>query len=589
MSYKVLSRKWRPQVFHDIIGQKHITKTLENAINLNRVAHGYLFFGPRGVGKTTCARILSKALNCLDLNESNPCNKCINCKQILDGSSLDVLEIDGASNRGIDEIRELREAVKYTPSSGKYRIYIIDEVHMLTQQAFNALLKTLEEPPSHVKFIMATTEINKVPQTILSRTMRFNFHRIKPDLISNHLKKILETENITYDPNSINLIANKSDGSLRDSLSYLDQVISYSDNDIQISIVKDVLGIIEESIYLNLLINCHDNNNSMVIEICSQLFEAGVPIIDCIKGWNDFLRNIILLKSNCIDQITLSKNSVESINENLNNYSYIHFLKILNFSLEFESNINKIDQIEIAFELLMLKISSLNAKYKKKTMSNSVDFEEKDEVSKNTNSENLNKIKNNNNYEIQNVPKIDIIEKQKNTIEEQKIQKNISKIDSNKDNQKDFHNSIATENVGETKLNNSSTDNNVIEKSSLNSDKKTDNIDLKFFLKRWDELVNTIEGTDSKLSIFLEDAIPKEYKNNILNIVLPDGNVFQATNLQKNVNILEDYINEKYGIKLKINFSSKEKDKKEFKDNPLKNDHPLISDAIEMFNGEIIK
>ncbi len=589
MSYKVLSRKWRPQVFHDIIGQKHITKTLENAINLNRVAHGYLFFGPRGVGKTTCARILSKALNCIDLNESNPCNKCINCKQILDGSSLDVLEIDGASNRGIDEIRELREAVKYTPSSGKYRIYIIDEVHMLTQQAFNALLKTLEEPPSHVKFIMATTEINKVPQTILSRTMRFNFHRIKPDLISNHLKKILETENITYDPNSINLIANKSDGSLRDSLSYLDQVISYSDNDIQISIVKDVLGIIEESIYLNLLINCHDNNNSMVIEICSQLFEAGVPIIDCIKGWNDFLRNIILLKSNCIDQITLSKNSVESINENLNHYSYIHFLKILNFSLEFESNIKKIDQIEIAFELLMLKISSLNAKYKKKTMSNSVDFEEKDEVSKNTNSENLNKIKNNDNYEIQSVPKIDIIEKQKNTTEEQKIQKNIPKIDFNKDNQKDVHNSIAIENVGETKLNNSSTDNNVIEKSSLNSDKRTDNIDLKFFLKRWDELVNTIEGTDSKLSIFLEDAIPKEYKNNILNIVLPDGNVFQATNLQKNVNILEDYINEKYGIKLKINFSSKEKDKKEFKDNPLKNDHPLISDAIEMFNGEIIK
>ena len=589
MSYKVLSRKWRPQVFHDIIGQKHITKTLENAINLNRVAHGYLFFGPRGVGKTTCARILSKALNCIDLNESNPCNKCINCKQILDGSSLDVLEIDGASNRGIDEIRELREAVKYTPSSGKYRIYIIDEVHMLTQQAFNALLKTLEEPPSHVKFIMATTEINKVPQTILSRTMRFNFHRIKPDLISNHLKKILETENITYDQNSINLIANKSDGSLRDSLSYLDQVISYSDNDIQISIVKDVLGIIEESIYLNLLINCHDNNNSMVIVICSQLFEAGVPIIDCIKGWNDFLRNIILLKSNCIDQITLSENSVESINENLNNYSYIHFLKILNFSLEFESNIKKIDQIEIAFELLMLKISSLNAKYKKKTMSNSVDFEKKDEVSKNTNSENLNKIKNNDNYEIQSVPKIDIIEKQKNTIEEQKIQKNIPKIDSNKDNQQDFHNSIATESVEETKLNNSSIDNNVIDKSSLNSDKRTDNIDLKFFLKRWDELVNTIEGTDSKLSIFLEDAIPKEYKNNILNIVLPDGNVFQATNLQKNVNILEDYINEKYGIKLKINFSSKEKDKKEFKDNPLKNDHPLISDAIEMFNGEIIK
>ena len=589
MSYKVLSRKWRPQVFDDIIGQNHITKTLKNAISLNRVAHGYLFFGPRGVGKTTCARILSKALNCLDLNESNPCNKCINCKQILDGSSLDFLEIDGASNRGIDEIRELREAVKYTPSSGKYRIYIIDEVHMLTQQAFNALLKTLEEPPSHVKFVMATTEINKVPQTILSRTMRFNFHRIKPDSISNHLRNILEKENISYDQNSIDLIAKKSDGSLRDSLSYLDQVISYSDNDIQISVVKDVLGIIEESIYLNLLINCHDNENGMVIKICNQLFEAGVPIIECIKGWNDFLRNIILLKSNCNDQITLSEKSIQNIKKNLNNYSYIHFLKILNFSLEFESNINKIDQIEIAYELLMLKISSLNAKHKKKKISNSIDIEKKDKVIENINSENLNKIKNNNNINLDTVPSIDIIDKSKNTTKQQKLEKISPIIDLNKHNQKDAQNANRIVNVGETKLNDSSVDNNVTEKSSFDFDKGTDKIDLNFFHKKWDELRNEIEGIDSKLSIFLDDAIPKEYKNNFLKIVLPDGNIFQATNLQKNVNIFEDYINKKYGIKLKINFLSKEKDKKEFKDNPLNNDHPLISDAIEMFNGEIIK
>ena len=589
MSYKVLSRKWRPQVFHDIIGQKHITKTLMNAISLNRVAHGYLFFGPRGVGKTTCARILSKALNCLRLKESNPCNNCINCNQILDGSSLDVLEIDGASNRGIDEIRELREAVKYTPSSSKYRIYIIDEVHMLTQQAFNALLKTLEEPPSHVKFIMATTEINKVPQTILSRTMRFNFHRIKPGSISNHLKNILNEESISFDKNAIDLIAKKSDGSLRDSLSYLDQIISYSDNDIQLSIVKDVLGIIEESIYLELLISCHDNNNSGVIGICNKLFEFGVPIIDCIKGWNDFLRNIILTKSNCHDHVTLNEKSISIIDKNLNNYTYIHYLKILNFSLEFESNIKKIDQIEIAFELLMLKISAINAKYKKKEISNSISSESKDIKVKSTKHKNFNEIKNNENFQKQNVPQIDFSIQNKNIDQQSNLPKNIKSSQNKEYNEKDISTKNDNVNISEIKSNHTLVNSNDEKVPNPNSNNSNKNKDLNFFLEKWDLIINEIEGIDSKLSIFLENALPTEFKNNLLKIVLPKGNVFQANNLQNNVNIFEDHINEKYGIRLKINFSSQENDKKEFKDNPLKNDHPLISDAIEMFNGEIIK
>ena len=193
MSYKVLSRKWRPQNFEEVVGQQHVTQTLQNALKLDRIGHGYIFTGPRGVGKTTVARILAKVLNCTNSTEFNPCNQCTHCIEITEGRSLDVLELDGASNRGIDEIRDLRESVKYPPNSGKYRIYIIDEVHMLTKEAFNALLKTLEEPPEHVVFMMATTDPYKVPPTILSRTQRFDFRRMSIDIISEHLKHILLT------------------------------------------------------------------------------------------------------------------------------------------------------------------------------------------------------------------------------------------------------------------------------------------------------------------------------------------------------------------------------------------------------------
>ncbi|MBW1829170.1 MAG: DNA polymerase III subunit gamma/tau, partial [Deltaproteobacteria bacterium] len=190
MSYEVLARKWRPQTFQDVIGQEHITQTLTNAIKTGRLAHAYLFGGPRGIGKTSIARILAKAINCKEGEPGIPCNKCISCTEITGGSSVDVQEIDGASNRGIDEIRALRENVKYMPSSSSYRVYIIDEVHMLTMPAFNALLKTLEEPPAHVKFIFATTETHKVPVTILSRCQRFDFKKIPQAILINHLETI---------------------------------------------------------------------------------------------------------------------------------------------------------------------------------------------------------------------------------------------------------------------------------------------------------------------------------------------------------------------------------------------------------------
>ena|GEM_PF-44609 len=242
MEYRVLARKWRPQVFEDVLGQEHVVRTLQNAIGQQRIAHAFLFSGPRGVGKTSIARILAKALNCETGPTPTPCNQCGHCIEITNGNAIDVREIDGASNRGIDEIRELRENVKFAPASCRYKIYIIDEVHMLTREAFNALLKTLEEPPGHVIFIFATTETQKVPATILSRCQCFDFRRIPLKQIAENLKKIAVSDGIKISDNGLSWIAEAGDGSLRDAQSIFDQVISYAGFEIGDPAVEEILG-----------------------------------------------------------------------------------------------------------------------------------------------------------------------------------------------------------------------------------------------------------------------------------------------------------------------------------------------------------
>lgn len=284
MSYQVLSRKFRPQKFEEVIGQNHVSRTLQNAIKLNRVAHGYIFSGPRGVGKTTMARILAKALNCKNPEDNNPCGSCTNCLEITDGRNMDVLEIDGASNRGIDDIRELRESAKYPPTSGKFRVYIIDEVHMLTKEAFNALLKTLEEPAPYVIFILATTDQHKIPATIISRTQRFDFKRISVANIIKQMKMILENEKISYDDDSLILIALKADGGLRDALSVLDQVIAFNESQIEIDTVRSVLGVVESSVFLNLLKEVLAGNKLCVLNIIDKTLSDGTAITDLVSG-----------------------------------------------------------------------------------------------------------------------------------------------------------------------------------------------------------------------------------------------------------------------------------------------------------------
>ncbi len=297
MSYLVLARKWRPLVWEEMLGQEHVTSTLKNAIKNERLAHAYLFTGPRGVGKTTAARILAKSLNCQKGISVVPCNKCSNCKEISDGINTDVYEIDGASNRGINEIRSLREKIKYMPSGARYKIYIIDEVHMLTKEAFNALLKTLEEPPEHVIFIFATTEPHKVPTTIISRCQRFDFRRISTKEIMKSLRTICKEENIKIDDEAIQLISMKADGSLRDSQSILDQMISYTEGTITGEDVIKALGLIEQEVFFQLTDIVHNKDLKKGIQLVEDVVSKGYDVEEFLSGLEDHLRNLLFVVS----------------------------------------------------------------------------------------------------------------------------------------------------------------------------------------------------------------------------------------------------------------------------------------------------
>lgn len=356
--HKALYRVYRPKNFNDIVGQEHIVRTLKNQIESQNVGHAYLFCGTRGTGKTSTAKIFSRAVNCTDLHDNEPCNECENCREILEDKTMDVVEIDAASNNSVDDIRELRENVKYSPSKSKYKVYIIDEVHMLSQGAFNALLKTLEEPPGYIIFILATTEPHKIPATILSRCQRFDFKRVTVKDISSRMKYICEKEGIEADEKALNLIARNSQGALRDALSILDQCISFQGHTIRYNDVIELLGSVNIEQLFDLAESIIEENTKKSLQILNDFIVWGKDVRNLVNDLIDHFRNLMVCKiSNDLDDIiSLPEETIDLLKQQATTVDTNNLIRILNILSETQNAMKSSSNPRVLMEVTMMKI-----------------------------------------------------------------------------------------------------------------------------------------------------------------------------------------------------------------------------------------
>ena len=367
--YLVLARKWRPQSFDDVVGQAHITRTLQNAIRSGRVHHAFLFIGSRGIGKTTSARILAKALNCTstDSPTPEPCGTCANCESIAAGTNMDVIEIDGASNNSVEDVRQIRENVRMVPSGARYKIYVIDEVHQLSIAAFNALLKTLEEPPPHAVFILATTEAHKVPATIISRCQRYDFRRVGVDDLKVLLRKILDAEGMVCSDEALSAIARAADGGVRDSESILDQLMSYCEKEITFQDVFDVLGLVDWDVMHGLVRAIQEQDVTRLLEIVDDVVISGKDLSQFVQDILRYFRNLLICKSGGPRELlALPDEEISIIKECAGQYTLTELIRLVEQFSELTNGFDSQLAQRTALEAMLIKVS-------KRTVEMSVD------------------------------------------------------------------------------------------------------------------------------------------------------------------------------------------------------------------------
>ncbi|MEM9722486.1 MAG: DNA polymerase III subunit gamma/tau [Bacteroidota bacterium] len=360
-NYVVSARKYRPSTFSSVVGQSHVTLTLKSAILMNQLAHAFLFSGPRGVGKTTCARILGKAINCDNLtNEGEPCNRCDSCLAYNEGKSITIHELDAASNNSVEDIRNLIEQTRYIPPNGKRSVYIIDEVHMLSQAAFNAFLKTLEEPPAHVLFILATTEKHKILPTILSRCQKFDFKRIKADDIAHHLKYISDSEDVQYEFAALQQIALKADGALRDALSLYDQLVSFTGKSLSFASVLENLNILDYDFYFEAVSQMQAQNHTALLLLLEDLIQKGFEATDFLQGMIEHLRNLLVCKQpQTVNLMEVSDNVKEKYIQQSQGTDNTWLLNAFNLLVEAEKGIKTAAFPRLQVELALIKLAHL--------------------------------------------------------------------------------------------------------------------------------------------------------------------------------------------------------------------------------------
>lgn len=535
MSYKAIYRKFRPNKFSDVLGQEHITRILKNQIINGNIAHAYLFSGTRGTGKTSTARIFARAVNCI--GEDAPCNECEICRGILDESVMDIIEIDAASNNSVEDIRELRENSKYPPSTCKYKVYIIDEVHMLSKGAFNALLKVLEEPPKHLIFILATTEAEKLPATIISRCQRYDFKRVSVGNIVKNMEDITNKEDVKIDTKALELIARNSDGAMRDALSILDQCLSFSQDEITYDYVVSILGIVNNDLMFNIVDDIIDRDTENVLDSLDKVIEDGIDIKQFVKDLIVHFRNLMLAKTseNLENSIDGTKEFIEKIKDQAKRIELEKIISLLNMLTETENKCKWSSQPRIILEVDLIKMMKLPSALDIESL-----IERIGKLEDALASENIN---------------VTQATRSKETRE-----KKINKSDSKKEVKKE----VKAKDVG------------------INKDIAFETIE-----ERWTEILNAVKTKKIALHALLIEGSLVSFRNTILTIGFKEGFEFHRDALNKEDNkdsiekIIESTLNTKIELKLVM------------ENNPvmdeLQEKTDLIKDVIDVFGEDLVE